>query len=94
MSALIELDDLRCYVAGSAAAEKEVFLKISVSSKTEVHNNWRHRSAGSQHNVLGLEVTMHNTKRVHLLQTAQQSEHKLFDLLSCEETIRLLDLVK
>jgi hypothetical protein len=37
---------------------------------------------------------MHDPQCVHLLQAAQQAEHKLFHFLSCEETIGLLNFVE
>lgn len=69
MLALTERNDLRSHIARGATPKEQILLQISMSSQSEIYNNWLHGRAGPQHNVLRLEVAVHNPSLVHVLQS-------------------------
>jgi hypothetical protein len=92
--ALVEFNDLGSYVAGSSAPEEEVFLDVGEGGQSVVDDDWRHGAIGPQHDVLRLEVAVHDALAVHLLHAAQQSPHELPHFRLSEEAVGLLDAVE
>lgn len=93
MLRLSEFNDLRCDVARSAASEEEILLDISIGCESEIHDDWLERFS-SQHDVLWLQIAVHDSTLVDMLQPAQQSSYDFLDLIIAEVPLPLLDELK
>lgn len=67
-------------VAWSAASVENVVLAVSVSREAEICNDRHEARVSSQHDVLRLDVPMHDSIIVHLLQSHCHSLDELLDL--------------
>ena len=93
MFRLNEFDDFGGDVARSATSEEEILLDVSIGCKSKIHDDWLKRFA-SQHDVLRLQIAVHHSTLVDMLQPAQQSSYDFFDLIIAEVPLPFLDELK
>lgn len=67
--ALFEGGDFRGDVAWSAAAIEDIVVRISVGSQSEIDDDWLQTIFAAQHDVLGLDIPVHDPAFVHVVQS-------------------------
>lgn len=68
MFASLKADNFRCDISRCSAPKVEVFLLIAICTKAEVYND-RLKGISSKHDVLRLEISMHDSFLVHMCQS-------------------------
>lgn len=80
MFTLRQFDDLRGDIAGRSTPEKQVLLDICMRGQAVIDDDGRHRPIPTHHDVLRLEIAVHDPLLVHPLQPPQQAQHELLHL--------------
>lgn len=92
MLELSQFEDLRGHVAWGSASEEEILIQVSKSRQPEVYNN-RLQRISPQHDVLRLQIPMHDPFAMHMPHSPQQSTHNPSYLLLTEPPIPILNSV-
>lgn len=94
MPALGQFYDFRRHISWCSAPEKQVLLNIGMRCQPIIHDDGVHRCTSPHHDVLRLEIAMHDPLLVHPLESSKQAQHKLFHLLLRKVAVSLLDAVE
>lgn len=81
MPTLSKLDDLRGHISRCSTSEKQILLNIRMRGQSIIHNDGCHGGTSAHHDVLRLEIAMHDPLLMHPLQPSQQAQHELLHLL-------------
>lgn len=81
---ILNVDDLWSHIAWCSTTNKQVTFDVRELSETEISDNAIPLPFLSEQQILGFEISVHNTFRVHLPQTAQDTAHDGFSLLRFE----------
>jgi hypothetical protein len=78
-------------VAGSAAAVEDVVFAVGVGREAEVSDDGAESALAPQHDVLRLDVAVHDAVVVHLLEANRHPPHELLDLVGSKHCFPLVD---
>lgn len=92
MLELGQFEDLRGHVAWGSASEEEILIHVGKSRQPEVYNN-RLQRISPQHDVLRLQIPMHDPFAMHMPHSPQQSSHNPLYFLLAEPPIPILNSV-
>lgn len=86
-----ESGDFRSDVARSAASVEDVIIAVGICREAEISNDRHKSSVSSQHNVLRLDVPMHDSVVVHFLESNRHSSDELLGLSRSEDCLSFID---
>ena len=85
--------DFRGNIARGSASIEDVVFWVSIRCKPEINDNWIKAAFSPEHDVLGLDISMHDSIIVHFLQSKSHSLDKLSNLARLEHGFFLIDAI-
>lgn len=83
--------DLGRDIPRCSASIEDVVLRLDEGRESEIDDDWIQRVLPSQHDVLGLEIPMHDAPRVQVRHPPRQASHELSDLVVRESSLPAID---
>lgn len=77
----LHVDDFRGYESWGSASIEDIWLVLTDGRKSKINNDCIERFFRSEHNILKLDVPVHHSESMHVINT-------LYDILHCFFNLR------